>query len=67
MKILFNSAVSEIYKPERFDFVTSIFTDLANTFETLGHECLLILNRNAIHPNIYKNRIILEKYRRSLS
>ena len=60
MNIIFHSGINNNDRPERFNFVTSTFTDLANTFEELGNTCLLLVHPKSVHPNLYKNFILLE-------
>lgn len=57
MKILFHVGVGNNDRPSRWSFVNKLFSDLARSFEALGHECLLWNHDKATNPNIYKKHI----------
>ena len=41
MKVLFHVGVGNTDRPHRWGFVNRIFSDLARSLESLGHECLV--------------------------
>lgn len=57
MRILFHVGVGNKDRPERWSFVNGLFSDLARTFENLGHESLVWYHNSAMCSNIYKDHI----------
>jgi hypothetical protein len=55
MKILFHVGVGNLDRPHRWGFVNTNFSNLARTFEKLGHECLVYAHPSAkINQPFYK-------------
>ena len=57
MKILFHVGVGNIDRPHRWGFVNSNFSNLARTFEKLGHECLVYAHPSARTNNPFHKTI----------
>ena len=57
MRILFHAGVGNTDRPHRWGFVNGIFSDLARSFESLGHECLVWHHTAAKSPKGYKRSI----------
>lgn len=55
MKILLHVGVGNLDRPSRWQFINELFSDLARTFEVLGHECLLWYHDEAASSNVYRN------------
>ena len=58
MKILFHVGVGNLDRPYRWQFVNGLFSQLAVTFERLGHQCLLWRHSAAPHPLTYRNNMV---------
>jgi hypothetical protein len=56
MKILFHVGVGNLDRPYRWSFINGLYSNLAKTFESLGHECLVWCHNDA-YSSIYKNNI----------
>lgn len=57
MKILFHVGVGNTDRPERWKFVNGLFSDLARTFESLGHSSIVWYHQKAFHPIVFKENI----------
>lgn len=57
MRILFHVGVGNKDRPQRWSFVNKLFSNLARTFEKLGHECIVWYHPKASTPTVYKNSI----------
>jgi hypothetical protein len=57
MKILFHVGVGNTDRPYRWSFINELYSNLARTFETLGHESLVWYHTSAMSPNMYKNNM----------
>lgn len=61
MKILFHVGSGNTDRPERWWGVCVHFSNLARSFEALGHECVLHVHPAAKSENIYYNHITSDK------
>ena len=57
MKILFHVGVGNTDRPHRWGFVNNNFSNLARSFERLGHECLVWYHPAATSNQLYHNSI----------
>ena len=62
MRILFHVGVGNLDRPHRWGFVNTNFSNLARTFERLGHECLVYAHPSAktnqpFHKTIYSSTV----------
>jgi hypothetical protein len=57
MRILFHVGVGNLDRPYRWSFINSLFSNLARTLNSLGHECLLWYHTSAPNSNVYKDNL----------
>ena len=59
MKILFHVAVGNTDRPSRWQAIGRFYTDLAESFETLGHDCFMVIHKSAVTDGIFeKNKVV---------
>jgi hypothetical protein len=61
MRILFHVGVGNTDRPHRWSFVNGLFSGLARSFESLGHECLVWYHPAAKHPKMHSRNLCSDK------